>query len=101
MPLEEELNLLREAEEVVGCDVLSASRDTKIRLFSLLEKGFQVPLDAFANDGIVIHDEIEMQIDPTQVHDQLGSAMDAALNAFEMPVACNPDKPSDETQAVL
>lgn len=52
MPVEEECELLKEAEDAVGADVLLDSLETKVRLFSLLPDGFQVPIDAFANDGI-------------------------------------------------
>jgi hypothetical protein len=52
MPVEEECELLKEAEDAVGTDVLLDSLETKVRLFSLLPDDFQVPIDAFANDGI-------------------------------------------------
>ena len=52
MPVEEECELLKEVEEAVGADCLPDSLETKVKLFSLLPDDFQVPIDAFANDGL-------------------------------------------------
>eukprot|EP00956_Cyclotella_meneghiniana_P023234 scaffold44786_cov61-Cyclotella_meneghiniana.AAC.10 len=53
--MEEELELLKEAVDVVGTDVISASLETKVRLFSLISEDFNVPIQAFANDDVEIN----------------------------------------------
>jgi len=55
MTMEEELELLKEAVDVVGTDVISASLETKVRLFSLISEDFNVPIQAFANDDVEIN----------------------------------------------
>lgn len=49
---QEEHELLCKAETAVGADIVPATLETQARLFSLLSRDFQVPIDAFSNDGM-------------------------------------------------
>jgi hypothetical protein len=52
MLAQEDHELLCKAETAVGADIITASFETKARLFSLLSGDFQVPFEAFSYDGM-------------------------------------------------
>lgn len=78
MTMEEELELLKEAVNVVGTDVISASLETKVRLFSLISEDFNVPIQAFANDDVEIN--LILQANPDA---QAGSVWDPTQSNVE------------------
>jgi hypothetical protein len=84
MSVQEERKLLQEAVTAVGDSVLSASLETKVRLFSLVSDDFEVPIEAFANDGFAPAGESSsVGIQKESAHSSFDSEMNPTAEATE------------------